>query len=707
MEEIAVTRLNLFGSKKLRLVRQTETMECGHACLAMILQYYGHDIDMISLRTKFPANTKGTTLNRIVQMAHQLELSSRSLKLDLEDLPNLRSPCILHWEMSHFVVLESYQHKKAIIFDPAKGKLEISIEDLDKCFTGIAVELTPTSKFKKKKEKIQLKLHDLIPAFTEFWSSLLQIFVLSLALQTFALVGPYHSQIMIDKVLPSLDYDLLTVIGLGFVTLTFFHYLTSGLRSWVILYLGSLLNFHLAFRLFSHLIHLPLDYFERRHVGDIQSRFGSLSAIEALFTTGFVTAAVDGIMIITTLTLMLYYSLELSLIAIGATTLYISIQLILYRPIKNATEAQIIQGARLDSHFLETLRSMQALKSFGKERERHNDWSNKYVDSMNAGIHLNKINIISGTVQSFLIGIEGIITVWVAGTVMLSASMSVGMFFAFIAFRTRFSAQAQSLISCLIQFLMVRLHLERIADVALHEKENNVYSRGVSTEDLDNSISLQNINFRYAEHEPFLLSNVNLKIKSNECVAITGESGSGKTTLMKVMMGLLPPSDGYVYIGGKSLEQIGLRDYRNMCSAVMQNDQLIAGTILQNICFFDLDYNLEKIIQVAKASQIYEEIEAMPLGMHTQIGDMGSALSGGQQQRILLARALYNSPRILFLDESTSNLDVKNELIINQSIRDLKITRVIIAHRQETLNLADRTLYLNAGMLTEYVKSKN
>ena len=320
---------------------------------------------------------------------------------------------------------------------------------------------------KKKQEKIQLKLQQLLSSFKGLWPNLVQIFVLSIALQVIALLGPYHTQLVIDKVLPSSDYDLLTVLGIGFIILAFFHQLVDGIRSWVIMYLGSLLNFHLVNRLFQQLIRLPLEYFEKRHIGDIQSRFGSLNEIEKLFTTGFVSSLVDGIMVIITLALMFSYSLELSLIAVAATLAYAVIQFALYKPIRNATEEQIMYGAKQDSHFLETLRAMQAIKIFGKEGQRHHDWSNKYVDSMNAGIRLNKINIITGTVQSFLIGVEAVVIVWVAGAALLSSTFSVGMFFAFMAFRARFSAQVQGLLSSIFQFLMVRLHLHRIADLAL------------------------------------------------------------------------------------------------------------------------------------------------------------------------------------------------------------------------------------------------
>lgn len=692
--------LQLTGGKKLSLVRQTETMECGHACLAMILQYYGHDIDIASMRTRFPASAKGTTLKRIMQMADHLKLLSRPLRLELEDLGKLKTPCILHWDMNHFVVLQSINKSKAVIYDPARGKLQMPISEVDRSFTGIALELEPSVGFEKKKEKVQLKLQQLLSSLKGLWPNLAQIFVLSIVLQVIALLGPYHTQLVIDKVLPSSDYNLLAVLGVGFIVLVFFHQLVDGIRSWVIMYLGSLLNFHLINRLFQQMIRLPLEYFEKRHIGDIQSRFGSLGEIEKLFTTGFVSSLVDGIMVVITLALMFSYSLELSLIALASTFAYAAIQFALYKPIRNATEEQIMYGAKQDSHFLETLRAMQAIKIFGKEGQRHQDWSNKYVDSMNAGIRLNKINIISGTVQGFLTGVEGVVIVWVAGSALLSSSFSVGMFFAFMAFRARFSSQVQGLLSSLFQFLMVRLHLHRIADLALQEREKNTDALTLVQAGIDTSISLQKLDFRYSESEGYILKNLELDIKANECVAIAGASGVGKTTLLKIMMGLLEPSAGKVLVGGKPLHHIGLKGYRAITAAVMQNDQLLAGSILQNICFFDLEVDLDKVIEVAKTACIWDEIEQMPLGLYTQIGDMGSALSGGQQQRILLARALYKEPKILFMDEGTSHLDILNEKHINQAIKQLQVTRIIIAHRQETLHLADRVLYLADGKLS-------
>ena len=271
------------------------------------------------------------------------------------------------------------------------------------------------------------------------------------------------------------------------------------------------------------------------------------------------------------------------------------------------------------------------------------------------------------------------------------------MIFAFMAYRTQFTDKTTRLVELLIQFRMLDLHLERISDIALETAE---LDEGEQLNIREGRISVRDVTFSYEPYLPPILQNVSIDIGPGECVALTGPSGSGKTTLLKLMMGLLSPTGGEIHVDGTPLSRADLRHFRGQVACVMQDDVLFAGSLAENITFFDPDPDIQWAMQCAQVASIHDDIQKMPMGYETPVGDMGSALSGGQLQRVLLARALYRKPAILFVDEGTSNLDVDTERSVNQAISQLGVTRVVVAHRPETIRSADRALRVTQGGVT-------
>jgi len=701
-----VELLQFSGFNHLKPVLQTEAAECGLACLAMIANYHGHRIDLNTLRRDYPISLKGATLQSLMNTAEHLRMSSRPLRLEIEDLPNLKRPCILHWDMNHFVVLQKVSGKNITILDPAVGERVYRLSEVEKHFTGVALELTPTKSFEKKNEEKQLKLSELWEKITGLRSSLTQIFILSLLLQVFAIVTPFYMQLVVDDVIVSRDLDLLTILALGFVLLMLINVATTALRSLVVMLMGTQMSIQIANNLFHHLIRLPLDSFEKRHIGDVVSRFGSLDQVKNLLTTGVIEAIVDGIMMLGTLVMMFIYSPKLVWVVIIAVVIYAGIRLSLYRPLRRLSEENIVANAKKDSNFMETVRATQTIKLFGKEPQRQTVWQNLYADSMNTSIRLGKLNIGYTAINGILYGVENVLVIYLAANNVIDGLMSVGMLYAFMSYKQQFTTKASSLIEKFIQFKMLSLHLGRIGDIALTPVEQETFTPTHSTvSSMQGAIELKNLVFRYSSTEPFVIKDANILIKAGESVAIIGPSGCGKTTLLKVMLGLLKPEKGSVFVDGIDIVKMGHTDYRRQIAAVMQNDQLLSGSISDNICFFDPEFNQNKIEASAKMAAIHPDIMAMPMGYNSLIGDMGNSLSGGQKQRVILARALYKKPKILFLDEATSHLDTALESHVNQSIKYLNMTRIIIAHRPETIQSADRILLLNQGRLVEVDKS--
>jgi ATP-binding cassette subfamily B protein RaxB len=699
--------LQFSGFNKVKPILQTEAAECGLACLAMVAYFHGYRIDLNSMRQKFPISLKGLNLQNLINIANKLQLTSRAIRLDIDELKQLHLPAILHWNMNHYVVLTAVSKSSVTIIDPAIGQKHLKQKQLVNHFTGVALELHPTKKFEKKNDQKKLKLSELWENMVGLKSSLINIFILSLLLQLFAIISPFYMQLVVDDVIVSHDHNLLSILSIGFLLLMLINISVSALRSIVILLLGSQMSIQIATNLLRHLIHLPLDWFQKRHIGDVLSRFGSLEKVKQLLTTGVIEAVVDGLMVIGTLMMMFIYSVSLAWIVITAVTVYGIFRFIVFQKLRQLNEESLVANAKQGSNFIETVKAIQTIKIFNKETERQSIWQNYYAYSMNIAIRLTKLNITYKSINSLVFGVENIVVVYLAATQVINGVMSVGMLFAFIAYKIQFTGKATSLVEKVIEFKMLSLHLARIGDIVQSPVEiDNVGTiacvrTSIHKRDISGAIELKNISFSYAETEPLIINQLNIKLKAGQSVAIIGASGCGKSTLMKLMLGLLHATSGEVLLDGVNIHKLGVKNYRNVIAAVMQDDQLLSGSIAENISFFDPEFKFNEIESCAKMAAIHNDIMAMPMSYNSLIGDMGSSLSGGQKQRLLLARALYKKPKILFLDEATSHLDSQLEKNVNLSINHLDMTRVIIAHRQETIDSADRVLKMENFRLVE------
>jgi len=690
---VTMVGLLYFGSRgRLPVIRQTEAAECGLACLAMISSYHGHRIDLNTLRRRHPVSLKGVTLRALIQVASQMDLACRPLRFELDQLRQLHLPAIVHWDMNHFLVLRSVTRRGIVVHDPASGERFFPIAEASKHLSGVALELSPSEGFLPKDERVRLP-------FSTFWTqlrgsthALVQILILSVILEVFVIAGPFYLQLTIDEVIARGDTDLLIVLALGFGLLTAIKIASSAIRSLVILIVQNVLHFQIGARLFRHLLRLPIAYFEKRHIGDILSRFASIEPIRSALAEGMITATIDGLMAIATLAMIFVYSTQLALVVLAAFLLYVAVRLGLYRLLRIRSLAAIETKAHENSTFIETMRAVQSLKIFNRESERETQWLNRYADVVNANIRLGRTRVAFSAINDALFGLENIVTIYLAARLALSNSLTIGMIFAFMSYKQHFIEKAVQMVEKALDFRILELHLERLADIALSPLEHGHDQFLTYARQIEGRIELRNVSFRYAETEPFVLEDISFIIEPGEFVTVMGPSGGGKTTLIKIMLGLLEPTRGEVLIDGIPLSTMGPRAYREHVGAVMQEDQLLSGSIADNICFFDPSFNQERMIQCAHLAGIHEEIMTMPMTYNSLIGDMGSSLSGGQKQRVMLARALYRQPRILFLDEGTAHLDVDNEKHINDSLKSLEMTRISVAHRPEMSSGADRVL---------------
>jgi ATP-binding cassette subfamily B protein RaxB len=694
-----------FGRRRLPMLLQTEGAECGLACLAMVAAHHGLESDLPTLRRRFSLSLKGATMVDLVRMAGQLQLNPRALRAEMEHLPQLELPCILHWDLNHFVVLKEIRRGKVVVHDPARGVRRLSMAEVSKHFTGVVLELTPQADFRPKVERQSVTVRQLLGKVSGLKRSLLQIFALALALEGFMLLSPFYLQWVVDGVLVGADRDLLVTLGLGFGLLVLIQVGASTIRSWAVLHLSSLLNLQWLANVFAHLMRLPVAWFERRHTGDVMSRFGAIQQIQQTLTTSFIEAVLDGLLVVVTLVMMLVYSGTLTAIALGSVAVYALLRAAFFRPLRDSTEEAIVFDAKRSSHFLESLRGVQSIKLFNAEEDRQARFMNLVVDSMNAHIATRKLDLLFSVLHKLVFGLERVAVVWVGALLVLDHRFSVGMLFAFLAYKEQFALRVSALIDKAVEVKMLKLQGERLADIVLAEPEPVVEAPPREADGEPVGIELWNVSFGYSDAEPEVLRKLSLAIEPGESVAIVGPSGCGKTTLLKIMLGIHAPQNGEIRVAGTSLKRVGLRAWRDMIGTVMQDDHLFAGSIADNISFFDANPDFAFIEECARVAAVHDEIEAMPMGYHTLVGDTSASISGGQRQRILLARALYKQPRILFLDEATSALDVEREREVNQAIRRLRLTRIIVAHRPETIASATRVVVLHEGRVAQDLRA--
>jgi ATP-binding cassette subfamily B protein RaxB len=682
--------------------RQSEASECGLACLAVAAGHAGSNIDLPWLRQHFPASIRGMTLREMSEVANAIGMTARAVRCDPDELHKLQRPVILHWGMQHFVVLDRIDRKGARVFDPSQGYVRLSRQELSLKFTGVALELAASPAFRRKVERPRFSATALIQWSGELKAGLAQAVLLSVLLQLYLIAMPLYMQTAIDSGALRGDHELLGSLAAGFLLFALFNAVAQGFRAVVLQRLNALLSWDMSRRLFHHLIRLPLPWFEKRKLADTMARFQAIEPIKNLISGGLVGALLDGVLSISMLILMFFYSTSLALLALGGFVLFVAVRLALLpltlRYAANAFQASISeQGKRI-----ETLRAIQTIKVMSGEAQREGVWANRQASLVKAQQANGLATGLLAAFQQLLETAITIIIVYVAARSVIAGEFTVGLLYAFISYRQQFTARANALLDQLINWRMLEVYNGRIADVVLTAPETGVEAAPSNLPQMNGRLELVGASFRYGQSEPLIFQNVSLDIAPGESVAIVGPSGCGKSTMVKAICGLYPLTSGDVRIDGLPLSIWGPKAIRSSIGAVMQNDELLPGSVLDNVTFFDEQPDVERAWECLRHAAVADEVRRLPMAEHSYVGDLGSALSGGQRQRILLARALYKQPRIIILDEATAHLDVERERRINDYMRSLAITRVIVAHRPDTIASADRVIAMTKSGAQEF-----
>ena len=690
--------------KHLPMLFSCESSECSLACIAMIATFHGRAISVGALRERHPVSLLGLTLKDALSVARSIGLEGRVLRCEPADLVHVALPAMLHWDLEHMVVLDAVRGGRHVIHDPSRGVLELTTAELSEHFTGIAIELRPAADFRTARERRRISLRELVGDRRQLWPGLLQVLGLSAAIEALALSQPLLLRSIIDRSLPvgNASYIASAAAVLGVCALALG--CASLLRDFAVLRTGTALSFSIMRRLFGHTMRLPLPFFEKRPLGHLMERYRVTEQLERFLTTSLPLALIDGVMALLALGLITWLSPSLGTAVLGVTAGYAGWRVLRWRAMQGAEEALIHAKGEESGFLTETLRTIFTTKANVLEPNRHQIWTTYYGDVVDAQRRFGTLDLQNRAARLALAGIAAALLIAIGGNAVVEGKLTLGALLAVLLLGAHFVTRGMQLVDRAYEFLLLRVRLERLEDIVLATPEpggeQSAQTQQVQAP-LCGAICVEGVAFRYGESDRQVLENVSFSMRPGEFVALVGDNGAGKTTLMKLLLGMYQPSEGRIRYGALSTEERSLPLLREQIGVVSQDDQLILGTVEQNISVFDVDVDMEQVVRCATLAGVHEEILRLPLGYRTRVGGLGSPFSEGQKQKIFLARALYRNPRVLLMDEGTANIAPAAEEQMLSNLQALGMTMLLIAHRSATVRRADRVLTLRNGRIEE------
>lgn len=702
----ALGRLGAIGARRLEHVQQMTEADCGAACLAMVLRYHGNIVALEDLREAAGADENGVSALAILRAGRSYGLRGRGVRIDdIDDVELCPRGTILHWEFNHFVVLEGIERRGADtsvrIVDPALGRRVVSEEEFDKACTGVALLLEPGEAFVRGDERGGSKgiarYVALMRRYPQLWSRAL---LMSVLIQLLALTLPLMTTLLVDRILPRRDLDLMLVLGVGLGTMVFFHFISSLIRANLLLQLRTLLDAQMTVGFLDHLVELPYSFFQRRSTGDLMMRLASNTTVREILTSGAMSAVLDGTLVSLYLVMVFWLSPLMGFVVLLIAGLQLSLYFATRQRQHELMAESLAVQAKTSGYEIELISGIETLKSMGAEFRAVERWTNLFVDNLNVSLRRGRLDAWVGSLLGSLAMAAPLIILGVGAKLVLEGSTSLGGMLGLAALAGGFLGPLNGLVGVAMRFQVLGSYLERIEDVLDTEAEQ--HGREVERAPrLSGQISARRVSFRYSDSTPFAVDGISVDIEPGKFVAIVGASGAGKSTLAKLLVGLYMPTHGKVFYDGRDLAGFELRSVREQLGVVTQRGDVFGMTVRDNIALAQPGIGLEAVMDAAKLAAIHDEIMDLPMGYDTILADGGASLSGGQRQRLALARALAGKPSIVLLDEATSNLDNVTEAAIQRSLAELECTRVVIAHRLSTVIDADEILVLSEGRVVE------
>ncbi len=690
----------LFG--RYPFLRQQDQSDCGAACLAMILRYWGKRVSISRLRDLANVSREGASLLSVAEAAEELGFTTRGLRTGYDTLVSCPLPGIAHWQGNHYIVVYRATPKYVLVADPALGLKKIDVKQFNQGWTGYLLLLTPTPNLSQVEEQVT-SVRRFLPLLKPFRAILAEIFLATLLLDLLGLATPIFTQTIVDRVLTQQSLGLLNVMALGMVIIIIFQVIISVARQYLLLHCSNRLDLSMLIGFYRHLLGLPLEYFEKRKIGDFIARFQEAAKIRRLLTGTAITTILDSLMVTVYLSLMFYYNSKLTWAMLAFVPPLAILTWSVTPKLRTINREIFAKHAQASSYLIESISGIHTVKSLSIEKGVRWHWEDLHTQALNSSFRGQMVRVAVESATGLLKRGFSLFLLYYGSVLVIRGELTVGQLMAFNALMGSVLGPIARLINLWDDLQETLNAVERLNDVLDSQPEQEPEGK-IVLPPLHGRIKFENVSFRYGtRQDKNILSNIDLEIFPGQTVALVGRSGSGKTTLAKLLLGMYPPSEGRILIDGHDLQQVNLRSYRKQIGAVMQDSFLFSGTIKENIALGDPNPDWERIINCARLAAAHDFISSMPLGYETVVGERGISLSGGQRQRIALARALYGQPRLLILDEATSNLDVETERTIQKHLDQIlqDVTSLVIAHRLSTVRNADLIVVLNEGVIVE------
>jgi ATP-binding cassette subfamily B protein len=675
--------------------------ECGAACLAMILGYHGRHTSLLECRDYFGIGRDGVSAWQLVQVARQLGLEAKGIKVPLSHFHEQPFPAIAFWKQSHFVVVERVMEDKVDIIDPEFGRLRLSLQEFEHDYSGVLLLFSPGATFQPKAKTTAFSWRTYLTALLNVEGArkfLVQIIGASLLLQLFGIALPLVTQVVVDRLIPNQELNLLAVIGVAILGLAGAQFISSFARATWLLQLQARFDGRMMPDFFAHILRLPYRFFLQRTSGDLITRLTSHMVVRETLTNQLISTILDGTLVLGYLIALFVWQPAYGVLVLLLALIQIGLVLLTTAHMTRLTQRTLVAEAESHTYLIESIGSIATLKASGMEERSARHWNHLFDQYLQRLLAQSRLSAGLDSVLSALRTFAPLVLLWAGAWLVLNGSVSLGTMLGMNALAIAFLAPLSYFIENSQQVQRVGAYLERIGDVLATEQEKTATPAAPT---LKGQIRVEDVSFRYDPESPYVLKNISLEIQPGQKIALVGRTGSGKSTLAMLLLGMFVPTDGTIAYDGVSLTEMDIRTLRAQCGVVLQESLLFQDSIRQNISFHDHAMHDHEIEQAATVAEIHEDIEAIPMGYETPLSQGGGGLSGGQRQRIALARALARHPKILVLDEATSHLDVETERRVHQNLSRLQMTQIIIAHRLSTVANADWIVVLDNGTLIE------
>ena len=699
--------------KRFPIEYQMDSQDCGPACLKLIAKHFGRYYSLQLMRDKCGITKEGVSLLGLSTGAESIGLRTVAIRCTVEDLLRVPLPAILFWNDNHFIIVYRSDKKHIYVSDPAKGRVKYTHEEFQKGWylkgerKGALLAAEPNVDFMETKAEHEHKKNSfwsILRYFYPYIKDFTLIFAIMLIVTALQAILPFISKAVIDVGIKTTDLKFINMVLIGNISILLSVTIFNVIRDWILMHITSRVNISLISDYLIKLMKLPVTFFENKLLGDILQRAHDHERIRSFIMNNSLSLIFSSITFVVFGAILLIYNAIIFYIFLAGSILYVS-WVLLFLSIRKKLDWEYFElVSKNQSYWVETVSSIQDIKIFNYERHRRWKWEAIQARLYKVNKRVLTVTNSQNLGAQFIENIKNMAIVFFCANAVITGNITFGVMISTQFILGMLNGPLVQFIHFIVSAQYAKISFLRMNEIRQLEDEDELLSIGNMIDLPENkSIILENVMFQYTSNAPLVLNRIYLKIPENRVTAIVGGSGSGKSTLLKLLVRLYKPSYGEIKMGGMNVSSINLRQWRSLCGVVMQDGKIFSDTILNNIVLDDEHTNYDRVREVTRIAQIDEEIRAMAKGYDTMIGETGRGLSGGQKQRLLIARALYRDPKLLFLDEATNALDTINEQKIVEALKGASVGRtvVIIAHRLSTIRHADQIVVLDKGFIAE------